>query len=106
MRLEKRSPSPQPSPPGEGEAGTVPGNFHALWCGIASWGLTSAATEKLSIFRHGFARAQTERPGEFAGLRQHHAGFAGDGDELKAFLNAALRGVGVQHVYARRDPVL
>src|SRR5205823_6908493 len=30
-------------PPGEGEARTVPGNFHALWCGTASWGLASAA---------------------------------------------------------------
>src|SRR5438874_9932982 len=27
---------------GQGEARTVP-EFHALWCGIASWGLTSAA---------------------------------------------------------------
>jgi len=28
----------------EGEAGTAPRNFHALWRGSASWGLTSAAT--------------------------------------------------------------
>ena len=30
--------------PGEGEACIVTGNFHAFWCGIAPWGLTSAAT--------------------------------------------------------------
>src|SRR5205814_8111862 len=29
---------------GEGEARTVPGNFHALWRRSAAWGLTSAAT--------------------------------------------------------------
>src|SRR5436190_3182585 len=41
---KKRSPSPLPSPPGEGEARTVPGNCRAVWCGIASWGLASAPT--------------------------------------------------------------
>src|SRR5207247_9425409 len=25
-------------------------NFHALWCGIASWGLTSAATKFMGIY--------------------------------------------------------
>src|SRR5437016_865228 len=35
---------PGPLPPGEGEACVVAGNFHAFWCGIASWGLTPAAT--------------------------------------------------------------
>jgi hypothetical protein len=28
----------------QGEACIVLGDFHAFWCGIASWGLTSAAT--------------------------------------------------------------
>src|SRR5207244_12297607 len=34
---------------GEGEARTVPGNFRALWCGTAPWGLTSAATIPLCL---------------------------------------------------------
>src|SRR5439155_11749999 len=48
----KRSPSPRPSPAGEGDARTVSRNFHDLWCGIASWGLTSAATVSLSALLH------------------------------------------------------
>src|SRR5437773_1127035 len=46
----KFSPSPRPSPPGEGEARTVPGNFRALWCGIASWGLASQIIPILASF--------------------------------------------------------
>jgi hypothetical protein len=34
----------RPSPPGEGEASRVLGNFHALWRGTAWWELTLAAT--------------------------------------------------------------
>src|SRR2546430_17121748 len=38
--------------PRRGEAPTVSRNFHALWCGIASWGLTSAATLSVSALLH------------------------------------------------------
>src|SRR5438105_6360496 len=48
----KRSHSLRPSPPGEGEARTGSRNFHDLWCGIASWGLTSAATVSPSTLLH------------------------------------------------------
>src|SRR5256885_2305509 len=48
----KRSPSSRPSPPGEGEARPVSRNLHALGCGIASWGLTSAATLSISPLLH------------------------------------------------------
>src|SRR2546426_6024546 len=57
------------------------------------------------IFCHRFAAAQAECVGDLAGLGQHHAGFAGDGDELKTFAHPSLRGGSVKDVDARRDAV-
>src|SRR5437016_5807347 len=48
---------------GQGEARTVP-EFHALWCGIASWGLTSAATirdQRFDIFARAASRILRSR---------------------------------------------
>src|SRR4051794_25310319 len=44
-----------------------------------------------SIFRDGLADADAECGGDLLRLRDHHAGFAGHGDELKTFLNTAVR---------------
>src|SRR5687768_11067070 len=51
------------------------------------------------VFRGSFG-TQVEGFGDFGGFGEHHAGFAGDGDELEALGEAALGGGGVNDVDA------
>src|SRR5207237_4545928 len=59
----KRSPHPGPLPQERGKHAQVR-NFHALWCGIASWGFTSAATirdQRFDIFARAASRILRSR---------------------------------------------
>src|SRR5438067_7095287 len=48
--------------PRRGEAWTISGDSHALWCGIASWGLRSGVRPGFADFRAAiFSRFQDER---------------------------------------------
>ena len=58
-----------------------------------------------SIFRHGLPWAEAEPGGNLLGLRQHHAGLAGDGDELETFGDPSLGRCGIEDMNPWRHTV-
>ena len=66
-------------------------------------GLEVVFTSRPSVFGGNFAGAEAEGFDDLRGFGEHHAGFAGDGDELETLGQATL-GIGrVDDVDARRD---